>query len=285
MTISALSKLLRPAALATLALLLLWGALDATLTAAVWSGMTISQSALRVEYCEFNHPYRLFHQPVNTYSNLAYFFFGALILLMARRDGQNGQNPAHRSSDRLAGFPLLSVLMGSCFVYLSLGSAFFHASLTYVGQRVDMNATYSILLTLLVITLYHIAHRVRLSAAQQRLVVLGLLVLIGLFIPLAIRVPSSGLVPALILLLNVGMLIHYVQQQNQRSLGLVGLGFVLIGTAIYLRTRDVQKVGCDPYSLLQGHALWHVLTATSSFCSYYFFRFNRERDRQTHRAG
>lgn len=34
-----------------------------------------------------------------------------------------------------------------------------------------------------------------------------------------------------------------------------------------------QKVGCDPYSLLQGHALWHVLTGLSSFCSYAFFRF------------
>ena len=49
-------------------------ALDNTLDSRVWEGLVVSKSALTVEYCEFNHPERLFHQPVNTYSNLIYFF-------------------------------------------------------------------------------------------------------------------------------------------------------------------------------------------------------------------
>jgi hypothetical protein len=272
MTDIAFSRLFRQAAVGTLVMLLLWLGLDALLTANLWSGMKISQSAVTVEYCEFNHPHRFFHQPINTYSNLAYLFSGIFILLLARQDQKQLPN---QTSDRLAGFPLLSVLMGCCFVYLSVGSAFFHASLTYIGQRVDMNATYSIMLTLMGITLYHLAYRITLSPSQQRLAVLFLVVLIGLFLKIALLVPSSRLVPSLILLLNAGMLIHYFQFRQQRSLGLLLLSLVLIIAAIVIRTLDVRKVGCDPYSFFQGHALWHVLTALSSFCSYWFFRYKK----------
>ncbi|RYC68000.1 ceramidase domain-containing protein [Spirosoma sordidisoli] len=268
----AFSRRLNIATLATLAMLGLWLLLDSTLTATIWDGMTISQSAVQVEYCEFNHPHRVFHQPINTYSNLAYLFFGVFILLVAYQDQQNHGLPV---TNRMAGFPLLSGLMGACFVYLCLGSAFFHASLTYVGQRVDMNATYSILLTLVGITIYHVFHKLQLKPTQQRLWVVVLLALIGLWAPLALLVPSSRLVPALILLLNVGMLVNYVQFRVQRSIGLVLLSFVLIVLAIYIRTMDVRKINCDPYSYYQGHALWHVLTALSSFCSYCFFRFDK----------
>ncbi|GAA4470385.1 hypothetical protein GCM10023189_58860 [Nibrella saemangeumensis] len=272
MPTAVLSRLILQAGVATILMLIGWAGLDKTLTASVWSAMKVSQSALTVEYCEFNHPQRFFHQPVNTYSNLAYFFFGVLILLVARQD--NRYRTSH-TPNRLAGFPLLSALMGVCFIYLSIGSAFFHASLTYLGQRVDMNATYSILLTLLGITGYHLGHRIRLSSTQQWLWIAAVLVAIGMFLPLARLVPSARLVPALILLLNAGMVIHYAQFRAQRSIWVVLLSLVLVVLAIYIRTLDVQKVGCDPYSFFQGHALWHLLTALSSFCSYCFFRFNK----------
>ena len=270
-------KLLLSAAAGTLVMLAIWLLLDATLTAQVWSAMRVSQSALRVEYCEFNHPDRFFHQPINTYSNLAYLFFGLLILLIARQDHRNRHS---HQPNRLAGFPLLSALMGGCFVYLSMGSAFFHASLTYTGQRVDMNATYSILITLLGIMLYHVVHRFALTPTSQvRLVLVLLLIIVG-FLPLSLRISSSQLVPALILTLNTGMLIHYFQFRSERSIWLILLSLLLVIAAIYVRTLDVQKVSCDPYSFFQGHALWHLLTALSSFCSYCFFRYQSQPDPQ-----
>lgn len=275
------TKLLLTATLVTVAVLALWIGLDATLTSAVWSAMTVSQSALKVEYCEFNHPDRFFHQPINTYSNLAYLFFGIIILLLARQDGQNRHT---YSPSRLARFPLLSALMGGCFVYLSIGSAFFHASLTYVGQRVDMNATYSILITLVGITLYHVIHAFELSPSRQVRWVLALLISIVAFLPLSRLVPSAQLVPGLILLLNAGMVVNYYQFKVERSLWLVILGLVLIVVAIYIRRQDVQKVGCDPYSFFQGHALWHLLTALSSFCSYWFFRYRKNSARPVHKT-
>ncbi|MFB0946202.1 MAG: hypothetical protein QMB24_08670 [Spirosomataceae bacterium] len=87
--------------------------------------MTLSKSALTAEYCEFNNPEALFHQNINTYSNLIYFFLGMAIILFANSDF-NKTN----SQNRLRTFPGLSILLGSCFIYLSFGSAFFHTSLT-----------------------------------------------------------------------------------------------------------------------------------------------------------
>ncbi len=251
-------------------MLLVWIGLDAWLDGSAWSGMTVSQSAITVEYCEFNHPHRVFHQPINTYSNLAYFFWGVFILQIAWSDYRTSEGS---TGNILAKLPTLSVLTGFCFVYLCFGSGFFHASLTYIGQRADMNATYSILISLFGIALYHVFHRLNLTPTQKNLWVLSLVVLIISFLKIALLIPSSRLVPALILGLNGLMLINYLQFRQQRSLWLIILGFFLIVVAIKIRMLDVQKVNCDPYSFYQGHALWHVLTALSSFCSYAFFRF------------
>ena len=254
----------------TLVILLVWIGLDIAMDGTVWVGMTLSKSALTAEYCEFNRVTRFFHQPMNTYSNLAYFFWGVVILLIARHDCQH---QGQLSQNRLEKFPQLSVLMGICFVYLGIGSAFFHASLTYAGQRVDMNGTYGIMISLAGIALYHVFYRIRLVGIQKIAWVMCMIAIIGAFYWLSLLVSSSLLVPALILLLNGLMVVNYFQFRKERSLLLIVVSLVLIVAAIKIRTLDVQKVNCDPHSFIQGHAIWHFLTALSSFCSYAFFRF------------
>ena len=251
-------------------MLVIWLGLDTWLGGDLWSGMRISQSAVTVEYCEFNHAERFFHQPMNTYSNLAYFFFGILLLNIASEDAKQVGQPGR---NRLENFPMLSVLLGGCMIYLSVGSAFFHASLTYAGQRVDMNGTYGVLLALAGIAVYHVLFRLTLTPAQKNAWVLAILALIVVFLPVALWIPSSLLVPALLLLLNGLMFVNYGQFRKERSLVVALLSLVLIVLAVRIRTLDVQKVDCDPHSLFQGHALWHGLTALSTFCSYAFFRF------------
>ncbi|QJD78785.1 ceramidase domain-containing protein [Spirosoma rhododendri] len=269
MTRSTVLPLLFRALLLTLGMGVVWGLLDWWLSGTIWQPMEISRSAKIVEYCEFNHIHRFFHQPSNTYSNLAYVFFGAFILLLANADSSRSGNAR---LNRLERFPALSVLVGGCFVYLGVGSAFFHASLTTIGQRVDMNATYGLMLSLISVAVYHIFHTVRLNPRRQLIWVLIVLVVIAYFWLLAPRLPSSRLLPALIVALTLGMLINYVQFRRQRSLWLVLASVALTFIAIKIRTMDVQKINCDPYSILQGHAIWHLLTGLSSFCAYLFFR-------------
>ncbi len=262
--------------LLTLGMLVVWWGLNSALSGSVWEGMVISKSALTVEYCEFNHVDRFVHQPMNTYSNLAYFFFGVLILQIAFADYKS---LALDRQNRMQAFPLLSALMGLCFIYLSIGSAFFHASLTYIGQRVDMNGTYGLTLVLVSIGLYHVLHNVRLTQTVKTGGVIVLAVLILLFLKIALLVSSAILLPSLILTMLLLIAINYAQFRKERSIILALASLVLIVMAIKLRTLDVQKVGCDPHSLVQGHSAWHVLTALSSFCSYSFFRFTSPNSR------
>lgn len=256
----------------TIGMLLILMGFNTFLSTHIWDGMTISKSALTVEYCEFNNPDQFFHQSMNTYSNLAYFFFGVLIIQIAREDYKNR---GKISLNRMEEFPALSALMGICFIYLSFGSTFFHASLTYLGQRVDMNGTYGVSITLLGIGFYQILHKIHFSNKLKYLWIGTLVLLIAAFLKIALLVSSSVLLPAMILLLTLINLINYFQFRKERFISIAVLSFALIIIAIKIRTRDVQKIDCDPYSFYQGHAIWHFLTALSSFCSYAFFRFSK----------
>ena len=263
------TQILRNGLLGTGLLLGIALSLDFVLDSSVWTGMKVSQSAVTVEYCEFNHPERLFHQPINTYSNLIYFFYGLLVFQLALKDlklvGVKGVNSVRNS-------PYLSILLAANFIYLSFGSAFFHSSLTWIGQRIDMNATYGLTLSLICIGLVQVLVKKELTKQIQVGLVVGMLLLIAGFLPLALQISSSILLPSLFFILLVLGIINYFQYPSQRSPLLGLLSFVLLAVAIQIRSMDVAKINCDPLSIWQGHALWHFLTATSSLCMYLFFR-------------
>ena len=243
--------------------------LDFLFDSSVWMGMKVSQSAITVEYCEFNRPERLFHQPINTYSNLIYFFYGLLVLQLALKDfklvGVKGVNSVRNS-------PYLSILLAANFIYLSFGSAFFHSSLTWIGQRIDMNATYGLTLSLICIGMVQVLVKKELTKQIQVGLVVGMLLLIAAFLPLALQISSSILLPSLFFILLVIGIINFYQHPSQRSPLLGVLSFALLAVAIQIRSMDVAKINCDPMSIWQGHALWHFLTATSSLCMYLYFR-------------
>ena len=188
------TQILRNGLLGTGLLLGIALSLDFVLDSSVWTGMKVSQSAVTVEYCEFNHPERLFHQPINTYSNLIYFFYGLVIFQLAMKDfnfvGINGANSVRNA-------PYLSILLAANFIYLSFGSAFFHASLTWIGQRVDMNATYGLTLSLICIGMVQVILKKELSKQFQVILLLGMLLLIVGFLPLALQISSAILLPYL----------------------------------------------------------------------------------------
>ncbi len=270
MPLKPLKKLIFQSLAITFAMLLVWIFLNSVLAGNVWEGMEVSKSALTVEYCEFNDTSKLFHQSINTYSNLVYFFFGILICLIAKQDYDNQEL---NSKNRLANFPELSFLIGISFIYLSFGSAFFHASLTWIGQRVDMNGTYSLSISILLIALYQVFHKIELSKTVKRSLLIFAVILIISFYQIALFVSSSIILPIFILSAWILITVNYFQFSKERSLTIALLSIISIVIALKIRTMDVQKINCDPYSIYQGHSLWHFLAGFSSFCSYAFFRF------------
>ena len=100
MPLQILKKLLLQSFVCTFAMLMIYYGLNEIFTGSVWEGMTISKSALKVEYCEFNNTHKLFHQSINTYSNVVYFFFGIFICLIAKEDSNSqGLNSKNRLAE------------------------------------------------------------------------------------------------------------------------------------------------------------------------------------------
>ncbi|WP_373513106.1 ceramidase domain-containing protein [Persicitalea sp.] len=176
----------------TAAMLIIYFLLNTFLDGSVWSGMVVSKSALTTEYCEYNNVQRFFHQNINTYSNLAYFFVGVFICALAWQDNKNQSST---DLNWLQKFPLLSFLMGGSFIYLSIGSAFFHASLTWMGQSVDMNGTYSISISLLFIAVYHVFHKINWSETLKKTTIVTALLVILSFYEIHLLVSSGVLLP------------------------------------------------------------------------------------------
>ncbi len=63
-------------------MLLLFVFLNLHFDGSIWQTMQQSKSALTVEYCELDHYAHFFRQSINTYSNLAYFFLGMIVVLI-----------------------------------------------------------------------------------------------------------------------------------------------------------------------------------------------------------
>ena len=231
-----------------------------------WIGMQLSQTVAKHEYCEFSNMDAFFRQSMNSYSNLAYFFLGMILILTGISDhrGKNKKNV-------ITQFPALSVLFGSCLVYLCFGSTFFHASLTWPGQRFDMNGTYSITIILVLLSLYRLLHQAEREDQLKKITVISFFVLLLFFVYLHRVIKSTFLLPGMMLAVTALTIANYIQNKNfQLPFAITAL--VCLVVAFIFRQLDAAKIACDPDSLWQGHAAWHVLTGLSSFLLYLFYR-------------
>jgi hypothetical protein len=273
MSITVALRLIRNAFLGTFGLLVIWRIANYFLTGEIWLGLELSKSSIEGEYCELNNNSALFHQSMNTYSNLAYFFFGLIVWQIGVLDRNS---PKNNFENKLKAFPFLSMLTGTVFMYLCFGSAFFHASLTKLSKYVDMNGTYGITFMLIAIGFYDVFSKAQLSIKTQRMVIVFLAILVLSFYQWYFLLPSSKLMPILMLLSVILTVTSIVKSYPRKRIFLMILSIALLVWAIQIRTNDVQKINCDPLSIWQGHSFWHLLTALSSFCTYAFYRFQKE---------
>ena len=73
-----------------------------------------------------------------------------------------------------------------------------------------------------------------------------------------------GVIVAAILLL--------IRERPRFSLLIAMAAVVSLVGAIAIMKLDVAKVGCDPQSYVQGHAVWHLLTGLTAYLTYQFLR-------------
>ncbi|MFN0179688.1 MAG: ceramidase domain-containing protein [Gemmatimonadales bacterium] len=186
----------------------------------------------------------LIRQPANTWSSLLFLVPAAIALVAARR-----------SSLARA----LAVRYAAALTVIGLGSAFFHASLSFVGQTIDVLGMY-LLVTLVAVTA---AERLRLvtSTGASRLYWTTNLVLAAVLVTLP---TARRLIFAALALLAIGLEWSAAKRTPNQArpyligaIGALGLGFLFW-------TLDLTGTLCRPDSILQGHAIWHGLGALAA---------------------
>ncbi len=195
----------------------------------------------------------LIRQPANTWSSFAFLL---VALWVAARI---------RSRDRSA-LPVLPPAEAWLFVgslaLVGFGSAFYHASLTFVGQVIDVSGMY---LVATFILLHRLGPRWRISPLWS---VLGFVVVNALLMAAQVTTPSLRRF-AFGVLLASALLVEW--RFSRRGRAWLGGGALLMAIAFGIWVVDRQRLVCDPWSVLQGHAVWHglgALAAASLFKSY-----------------
>ena len=174
-------------------------------------------------------------QPANTWSSLAFVIAGAAVLLRARN--------------------VQSRIFGAILIFLGIGSAYYHATLTFSGQFIDVLGMY-LVATLL---LFHaIDRRAKVSPANLAVMYVVtniLLASILYWIPFVRRA-----VFGVIILLFIALERAHARKLI-RAVGVLAFAFVIW-------ILDYYRIACDSSSVLQGHALWHILGAIASWLVY-----------------
>jgi hypothetical protein len=193
----------------------------------------------------------IMRQPSNTISSLAFVWLALVVWHGARR------MPAASSRAATWRFVGATALVG-------VGSAFFHASLTFWGQTADVLGMY-LVATLLLLESVARRHTVRASTLNAYFIGGNAALLVALVaLPTLRRYAFAAIVLAII----------WSEWRRRRTATPDGSQRLFMGAVAVLAsafgvwTLDITRVLCSPTSLWQGHALWHVGGAISTWLAY-----------------
>lgn len=220
----------------------------------------------------------LIRQPANTLSNLGFVFAGLAIAAHLGRARRRRTPPLRRNP--MTETRLYPGIYACLVALLGPGSMALHASLRDWGGVLDivsMNIYVSFLF------MYGLLRWRRISAAQFVAGYLALNVLL-----LAIKLTyghgseAFGVVAALALWVELNIRRSGRMQADLRWL-LAGAGSFLLAFAIWLPSRNGGFL-CNPDSLLQGHAVWHLLSAAATLALYAYARSENDSGNELMRA-
>ena len=204
-------------------------------------------------------------QIANTWSSLAFVLVGCWVIGVSTWDRNNRSGSRHSGMTQRAVYPWL---FGSSLCVVGVGSAFYHASLTFAGQFADVFGMYLIGTFAFV---YNIGRLRVLSDAAAFCWYLSLNIALALmlyFVPDTRRYLFAVVIVA-------ALLVEY--QVRQRALWSGSVRYLMgavaaLTVAFVVWALDLRRVLCSPESLWQGHAVWHVLGAVACAAVFWFWR-------------
>jgi hypothetical protein len=219
-------------------LLVLW-----SLPANIWADWKPATCLATGCFCESATSDSPVRQIANTISSLAFVFSGMLVI---------GQR---KHTNRLP--YVYAVIMGLACILIGVGSAFYHASLTFIGQFFDVFGMF----LLAAFTLVYAWERIwNLRLATT----LSLYLALNLFLSwLQIAIPDTRRYAFAVVLILALVFEYYfrLKRKPQIEVRWLWIGTSLLGTAYIIWILDNTRLVCFENSLFQGHAGWHILGA------------------------
>lgn len=211
-------------------------------------------------FCEAPRTGELLLQPANSWSSFGFVLAGFWILLGAGRAAQG----AAFAGWQAAWFGVTSIVIG-------VGSFLLHATLTLWGQFYDVLGMY---LLSAFMAAYATQRWLRLSNAMA----LGLyLAACAVLIALLLVMPETRRwLFALVLFAAIAIELFCARPRRPNiNVAWFWYGFLANAFAFVVWTLDNTLTLCAPSSLLQGHAIWHLLGAGAVVCTYLYYRSER----------
>ena len=211
-------------------------------------------------FCELPRIGALVLQPADSWSSYGYVLIGFLMIVLAGRRDWVSAMP-----------PLAARTLGLTAIIVGLGSVLMHATLTLWGQFLDVLGMYLVGSFLLVR-----------AVARWRRIPDGHAIM--LYVALCVCLSAALIIVPEVrrwlfaVLLNLAILIELVFARPLRPGARLGLylgGILATAVAFTIWILDQQSVVCVPRSLLQGHAVWHLLGAMSLWLSFGYYRSER----------
>lgn len=227
-----------------------------------WAGWQPASCMPNRCFCEALHD-GFVRQPANAFSNLAFVLVGLLLIAIARDDWTRGVKDNRMQTER--SYP---IIFGIAMIVIGVGSFFYHASMTFVSQWFDLMGMYLFTTFALVYTyarLRPIRSPMFLLAYAVMNVMLGYLLIVN---PEVRRQTFAAVVYAIIALEVLVLLVERPKIKMRYFFS--ALITFAVGYAIWIP--DEANLNCNPSSLIQGHAVWHLLAAVAAFLLFLYYR-------------
>ena len=171
----------------------------------------------------------------------------------------------------------MSILFGLACCYLGFGSGLFHASLTRLGQQLDVAAMYAPLVVAIAINVGRWLPRLNKgggSAGTPTWPILASLALVTSILLYEYKwsMRSGVVLPTLILIVTAFGVLDRFLRRCRLSVPLMILSAVALVGARICWQLDVAGKFSGPDTWLQGHAVWHLLTGLSLASMYFYYR-------------
>lgn len=229
----------------------------------IWRGWLGSDIGRGANFCEAPRDW-IIRQPANTFSNAGFVAAGLLIAWHAGMRQNLGSSLVSRRH--------LATAMACLVVLLGPASAAMHATQSALGGHLDMLSMY-------LVASFAAGYAAMRWSRRGTQALVGAFVggiafceLVGLWrYPIPVVMYAGNAAFALLLIIATALEVLIMRRKEARArvlYGIAALALILTAFAIWNATRTWL---CDPHSLIQGHAIWHILGAVSAYFLYRYY--------------